>query len=226
MLRIIALTSLLGLCMCAHTGDGTSTTITNTVSTAQTCKVYATNLTDTTNSITYSCTFNGSTTLSCTNGGAETITITYPDLKSFVNEAATPVSVFNKNAASSMVSQSATPSLAYNITYTYNAAGQWSGTTNINNGVTTSITYTAWDANNRPTAGTASFTAGAVCTGRALTTNYVDGSTRTRTTVASGGVGTNCGLLNIPINQVDVVGNPVQILGRNITTNATATACY
>jgi len=226
MLRFIAITSLLWLCMCAHTGDGTPTTITNTVSTAQTCKVYATNFTDTTNTITYSCTFNGSTTLSCTNGGTETITITHPDLKSFVNEAATPVSVFNKNAASSMVTQSATPSLVQNITYTYNASNQWSGTTNISGSVTTSITYTAWDANNRPTAGTASFTAGAVCTGRALTITYADGSTRTRTTVASGGVGANCTALNIPINQVDGVGNPVQILGRNITTNTTTTACY
>jgi len=215
---------LLAVASCAKNTETTASSTTGT--TTQTCRTYATNITDTTNTITYACTYNGSTTVSCTNGGAETITYTYPNLQTFVNEAASPVSVFNKILASSLVISSATPSLAYNITYTYNSSGQLTNSTSISNGVTTSITYTAWDSNNRPTAGTAQFTYGAVCTGRVVTVAYVDGATRTRTTSTSGGTGAHCHLLNVPDSQSDANGNPIQALGRNFTINSTATQCY
>lgn len=211
---------------CAKTEDSAAAgSSTNT--TTQTCRTYATNITDTTNTITYSCTFNGSTTVSCTNGGSETITYTYPNLQAFVNEASSPVSVFNKISASSLVINSATASLANNITYTYNGSGQLTNSTSTSNGVTTSITYTAWDSNNRPTAGTAQFTAGAACTNRGISSTYVDGTTRTRTNgITAAGTGAQCGLLNVPNSTADANGNPTQALNRNFTINSTATQCY
>lgn len=209
---------------CAKTSDSTSATTSGT--STQTCRTYATNATDTTNTITYACTFNGSTTLTCTNGGSETMTFTYSNLQTFVNEYASPVTVFNKISPSTIVINSATPSLANNMSFSYNGSGQLTNITSTSNGITISQTYTSWDSNNRSTAGTAQFTAGATCTGRVLTVTYVDGTTRTRTTNASGGVGANCSSLNPPLTQVDANGDLIQFLGRNITTNATATQCY
>jgi hypothetical protein len=211
---------------CAKSSDSSTTAATGTTTT-QTCRTYPTNVTDTGSGITYACTFNGSTTLTCTNGGAETITYTYGNLQNFVNEAASPVSAFNKISGSSLVIASATVAQAYNITYTYNGSGQLTNSTVVNNGVTTSFTYTAWDSSSRATASTAQFTAGAACTGRGFTIAYVDATTRTKTTTnTAAGTGANCGSLNVPVSQTDANGNPIVGLGRNYTINSTASQCY
>lgn len=225
MLRILKFSPFLLLLACAKTADSATTTAA-TATTTQTCRTYATNITDTTNSITYNCTYNGTTTVSCTNGGAETITYTYPNLQTFVDEAAAPLSVFNRNRASQLVIASATAANQINLTRTFNGGGQVTSATAVAATYTVSYTYTAWDTNNRPTAGTAQFTAGLTCTGRVLAISNVDGVTRTQTTTASAGTGANCAVLNVPVSQMDANGNPLQALSRSFTTNATTTACY
>jgi hypothetical protein len=227
MLKIqITIAIIFTLISCAKSSDAGTAASSTTSSTTQTCRTYATNITDTTNTITYSCTFNGTTTLTCTNGGTETITSTYANVQAFVDEAASPLSVFNKVRVTQMVFASATPSLQHNITITYNGSNQPTSVTDVAAATTTSYTYTAWDGNNRQTAGTAQFTAGATCTGRILSFTYVDGSTRTNTTNASGGTGANCAGLNPSITQQDANGNLLQFVSRNYTINSTATKCY
>ena len=213
---------------CAKTGDSTSAAGSTSTTAAKTCRKYATNITDTTNSITYNCTFNGSTTVSCTNGGAETITYTYANLQAFVNEAAAPVSVFHKGKPTSIVFASATGTLQHNFAMTYNGTGQLTGLTDSGPGFTSAYTMTAWDSNNRPTAETAAFTSGLVCTGRTYTMAYVDGTTRTESyTLTGAGTGANCGLFNLCTDQQDTDGNPVSsVLCRNYAVNSTTTVCY
>lgn len=213
---------------CAKMGDSTSAAGTTSASTAKTCRKYATNITDTTNSITYNCTFNGSTTISCTNGGAETITYTYANLQTFIDQASTPVSVFNRERATSIAIASATASLQHNLSMTYNGSGQLTSVTDSGPGFTSSYTMTAWDANNRHTAETAAFTLGLTCTGRTYTIAYVDGTTRTQSyTLTGAGTGANCGAFNLCTNQQDADGNPVSsVLCRNYAVNSTTTVCY
>lgn len=224
-LLIVSLSLLYG---CATASDSQSVAGTTSTTSTQTCRKYATNITDTTNSITYNCTFNGSTTLSCTNGGAETITYTYANLQTFVNQASTPVSIFNRERATSIVFASATGALQHNLSMTYNGSGQLTSVTDSGSGFTSSYTMTAWDANNRHTAETAAFTSGLACTGRTYTIAYVDGTTRTQSyTVTGAGIGANCGAINLCTNQQDADGNPVSsVLCRNYAVNATATVCY
>lgn len=194
---------------------------------SQTCRVYPKTITDTTNSINYSCTYNGSTTLSCTNGGSETITYTYANLQSFVNEAAAPVSVFNKYAFTSLVFGSATAARQFNFSLTYNASGQHSALTVVwGGGQTSASTYSSWDSNKRPIAGTQAITAGGTCTGRILNIVYTDGSTRNRVTNATGGTGANCTGLGEGTNVSDANGNMIFAAENNYTTNSTATQCY
>jgi|GEM_PF-2482298 len=213
---------------CANASDSNSAASTTATTPAQTCRKYATNITDTTNSITYSCSFDGSTTLSCTNGGAESITYTYANLQTFVNQASTPVSMFNRERATSIVFASATGTLQHNLSMTYNGSGQLTSVTDSGPGFTSSYTMTAWDANNRHTAETAAFTSGLVCTGRTYTIAYVDGTTRTQSyTLTGAGVGANRGAINLCANQQDADGNPVSsVLCRNYAVNATSTVCY
>lgn len=223
-MKLFLLLSILSLC--AACSNATESATPSTGAAAQTCRRYPTSLTDTTNSINYTCTFNGSTTVSCTNGGTETITYTYPSLQKFVDEAITPVSVFNKYTFTSLVFGSATASNQYNFTLTYNGSGQHTGLTVVNNGVTAVSAYSSWDTHGRPTAGTAQFTAGATCTGRNLSIVYVDGTTRSRTTTASSGTGGNCALLTEGTNITDANGIASLAVGNNFTINATSQQCY
>lgn len=195
---------------CANASESISPASTTATTRAQTCRKYATNLTETTNPITYNCSFNGSTTLSCTNGGAESITYTYANLQTFVNEAATTMSVFNNGKATTIMFASATGTLQHNLSMTYDGTGQLSAVTDSGPGFSSSYTMTAWDGNNRPTAQTAAFTSGIVCTGRTDTMAYVDGTTRIESyTLTGAGVGANCGLFNPCTSQQDADGNPV-----------------
>lgn len=212
---------------CAQNGNSASNSTSS--SATQTCRKYATNLTDTTNSITFSCTFNGSTTVSCTNGGSETIVFTYPDLQTFVNEAAAPVSIFNKPRYTSLVINSATATLKHNFTYTYDTSGKLTSTVdNEMPSFTGTYTQTAWDTNNRATAVTASYSGGVTCSNRTYTIAYNDTTRIATWTQTFTGTGANCASIPAACNdQQDANGNPVaSSLCRNFTVNATASACY
>lgn len=211
----LTLIAMLGILSCAQ------------VTNSQTCRVYPTSITDTTNSVSYNCTYNGSTTLACTNGGTETITYTYPSLQSFVNEAATPLLVFNKYAFTSLIFGSATSARQFNFSLTYNSSGQHSALTVVwGGGQTSASTYSSWDSSNRPIGGTQSITAGGTCTGRNLSIVYTDGSTRSRVTNATGGTGANCTGLGEGTNISDANGNMIYAVTNNYAINNTATQCY
>lgn len=221
-MKKILLLTLLGFVLRCRTEDAVAT-----AAIGQTCRAYMQKVTDTTNSITYNCTYNGSTTLSCTNGGSETMTFTYPNLQSFVNEAVIPVSVFNLTKATSVVFGSAVVARQSTLTLTYNNTGQWSGATSTSgSGISAVSTYINWDLNNRPTAGTSSFTAGATCTGRNLAITNTDGATRTRTTVGSGGVGANCATMQEAQITRDADNHIITGFGRDFIISTTGTQCY
>jgi len=183
-------------------------------------------MTDTTASINYTCTFNGSTTVTCTNGGAETITYTYPSLQAFVDEAATPVTVFNRRRISSIAIVSANSSFQQTLNFNYNGSNQLTSIGVVGGTYTATYTYTAWDTNNRQTTGTFAFNTGGACSGRNITATY-DDATRTQTNGATGGTGVNCSSI-APCNDVqdsDGVTTSSAVC-RNYTINSKGTACY
>lgn len=212
------------LAACAQSGDAGTTT--GGTTTSQTCRKYPTSMTDTTATINYTCTFNGSTTVTCTNGGAESITYTYPSLQAFVDEAATPVSVFNRRRLSSMAIVSANASFQQTLNFNYNASNQVTSIGVTGGTYTATYTFTAWDANNRHTTGTFAFNTGGVCTGRSFTSSY-DDTTRTQTNNATGGTGANCAAV-APANDVQDADGiaTASSLGRSYTINSKGTACY
>lgn len=226
-LCFLIILGVLPLMQCAKSSDSSTA---STTTTTQTCRIYPKNLTDTTNTTTYNCTFNGSTTVTCTDGGAETMTYTYPSLQKFVNQAATPVSVFNKTGWSTLVIGSATAARQHNLTFTYNGSDQLTSIVQVSGaggGFTITWTFTAWDTNNRPTTGTAAFTAGAlVCTGRVVAVTYVDGTTRSQTWGTSAGTGANCSSLNASTTIQDANAIATQAFSNNYTINTTSTQCY
>jgi hypothetical protein len=226
LLAAICCSILLGAC--ANGSDSAAGAKTTTAAATQTCRKYVTNITDTTNTITYACTFNGSTTLTCTNGGTETVTYTYANLKAFVDEAAAPVSVFNRSRYTSLVMASATSTLVHNFTLTYNASGQKTSASDSGPGFTAVYTNTAWDTNNRATAVTATYSGGVTCNNRTYTIAYDDTLRKATWTQTSAGIGANCGTIGTACNdQADADGNPTSSsLCRNFTVNSTATVCY
>lgn len=177
----------------------------------------------TTNNVQYSCSLYGEFIFQCVdNSFTRIIQYLYSSLQVMAQSAA----FFHRYRETSLSYTNA--GVSRSIVRAYDGSNQeLMMTENLSATTIWQVTYSAWDANGRPTTGTGTFTENmtTTCSGRTVSIAYND-TLRTRTVTASGGSGTNCtyGSMTLMQDAEKIATNNTQ--GHNFTANTTEQLCY